>query len=185
MAGGPEPFSNFAREPKTIEPLILRPSKWKAIGLLLICTIFALLGIRMGLSGEWIGYLCAAFFGLGVPVSILQFLPGASFLRIDAEGLTTRTMFRESHVPWNIVDQFFVVGMKQSGLTVHRMVGFNYRPEYDQRRTSRQIAETISGCEGGLPDTYGMKAEDLAALLNECLLRYQEGLLESEFDDPS
>ncbi len=51
------------------------------------------------------------------------------------------------------------------------MVGFNYAASYDRQKNARALASALTECEGALPNTYGKKAEELAALLNECLLK--------------
>ncbi|MCI0352484.1 MAG: hypothetical protein L0Z53_23955 [Acidobacteriales bacterium] len=148
------------------EPITLRPSLRKNLGLLVLCSLFVAGGIWMGKSGEWPGYLIAGFFGLGIPVAILNSLPGASYLIIERDGLTMCNLFRKNRTLWEDVDEFFVVKMKQNGLTTHTMVGFNYSPSYDRTRTARKVAKFLSQCEGALPDTYGQKPQEFADYLN-------------------
>lgn len=120
----------------------------------------------MGESGERVGYAIAAFFALGIAVAILQFIPGASYLMIERDGLTVCSLFRQSRILWSDIDEFFIVKMKKTGLTVHTMVGLNFSPSYDRSRVGRAIASRLAGCEGALPDTYGQKAEELVDYLN-------------------
>jgi hypothetical protein len=132
----------------------------------------------MGMSGEWtkqwIGYLSAAFFGLGIPIALIQLVPAGAYLRLDQEGFTVCNLFRTERTRWSVVDRFFVVSLDHTGVTVRRMVGFNFVPSYDRARLGRRIAKALGNCEGGLPDTYGMKAEDLANLMNAWLARYRQ-----------
>lgn len=144
----------------------LRPKKSSAIFLLLTCTAFVVLGVWMGASGQGPGYLCAAFFGLGMPLGVIQLLPGSGSLVIDAEGITFTHLFRKASLPWSAFDQFLVFTLRHSGLKVHEMVGFNYAPTYDRSKLGRAIARAVGTCEGALPDTYGKKAAERAALLN-------------------
>ena len=60
------------------QPIILHPSKGRAVLLLLGSLAFVIVGLFLGSSGKWLGYLCSAFFALGIPVAISQMLPGAS-----------------------------------------------------------------------------------------------------------
>ena len=147
-------------------PLKLYPKRSSAIWLLLACSVFVTIGVKLGLSGEWPGYLCAAFFGLGIPVAVIQMLPGSTFLVIDAEGITFANLFRQTSLPWSVFDTFFVVTLSQTGVKVREMVGFNFVPTYDRAKLGRAVAKALSKCEGALPDTYGKKAEELAAILN-------------------
>lgn len=154
--------------------LILRPKKTRAIWLLLGCGMFVAGGLWMAQDKGWIGYLCAGFFALGIPVAVVQLLPGSTYLRIADDGLSFANMFRITTIPWNVIDQFFVVTLKQTGMAVHKLVAFNFVPSYDRARLGRRISSAIAKCEGALPDTYGQKAEDLAEILNRCLGQFKE-----------
>jgi hypothetical protein len=145
---------------------ILYPKKSSAVWLLLGCSAFVAAGVWMGNKEGWMGYAAAAFFALGIPVALLQLLPGSSYLQIDDTGLTFSSLFRKTSVRWSDVDEFFVVTLRQSGLSVLKMVGFNYVSSYDRLRIGRRFAAAIAKCEGALPDTYGKGAEELAVLLN-------------------
>ncbi|MEL6382982.1 MAG: hypothetical protein AAFQ89_11010 [Cyanobacteria bacterium J06626_18] len=157
----------------TFETITLRPKAFSAFWLLLLSSLFVTIGIWMGVTDSWVGYLIAAFFALGILVGIVQLLPNSTYLRISHEGITCCNMFRETVIPLDDVDEFFVVVMRQNGLPIRRMVGFNYAPTYARSRMGHQVASAIAGCEGALPDTYGKKAEDLAALLNDCLHEFR------------
>lgn len=123
----------------------------------------------MAQEESWIGYLCAAFFALGIPVAIVQLLPGSTYLRISPDELSFVNMFRVTRIPWDVIDHFFVVALKQTGMTVHKLLGFNFVPSYDRSRIGRRVSSAIAQCEGALSDTYGKKAEELSDMLNACL----------------
>ena len=154
--------------------MTLYPKRSQTIGLFSLCSIFVAIGIWMGVTGEWIGYPIAGFFGLGVVVFILQLIPGSAYLYLDPEGFTYCSLYRSKTVPWSIIDGFHVVAMKQTGLKVHEMVGFNFVSSYDSSQLDRQISSTVAECEGGLPNTYGKSAEELTCLINEHLQRWRE-----------
>lgn len=150
----------------------LRPKRSSAVWLLLGCSLFVAGGVWMGRSEGWIGYLCAAFFALGIPVALVQLLPGSTFLRVSEDGFTFCSLFRSTTYGWHVIDEFTVVEMKQGGLTVHKMVGFNFVASYDRPRIGRRLSRSIAGCEASLPNTYGMKAEELAVFLDTCLQEF-------------
>ena len=150
----------------TAPQLTLYPSRSKALGLLLISATFVVIGVWLGSTGEWMGYLCAAFFDLGFLVAVIQMIPGSGFLIIDSHGFTFSSLFRKHSLAWSDIDAFFVVTLSHHGMKAHEMVGFDYAPTYDRSRRARTVAKIISRCEGALPDTYGRKAADLASLLN-------------------
>ena len=154
--------------------MTLYPKRSQAIGLLLLCAIFVAIGIWMGVTGDWIGYPIAGFFGLGVIIFIVQLIPGSAFLRLDSEGFTFCSLYRKTTLPWAAIDGFHVVVMRQTGMKVHELVGFNFLPSYDRSQVARQISNTVAECEGGLPNTYGKSAGELACLMNEHLQRWRE-----------
>jgi hypothetical protein len=154
-------------------PVTFYPKRSSAVWLLLGCTAFVAVGVWLGISkGDWMGFLCAGFFGLGIPVAVIQLMPGSTFLRLDSTGITFASMFKEKSLPWAVFQEFFVVTMRQTGVKVHETVGFNFVPTYDRARAGRAVARFISHCEGALPNTYGMKAEELAHILNTRLREF-------------
>ena len=156
--------------------VVLRPKASSAIWLLLGCGIFVAAGMWMAREKGWIGYHCAGFFALGIPVAIVKLLPGSTYLEIADDGVSCANMFRVTKIPWNVIDEFFVVSLKQTGTTVHKMVAFNFVPSYDRSQIGRQISSAIAGCEGALPDTYGRNAEELAESLNQRLAQFHQRL---------
>jgi len=78
-----------------------------------------------------------------------------------------------------VFDEFFVVTLKQTGVKVHEKVGFNFVPTYDRARLGRAVARELGKCEGALPDAYGRKAEELAAILNARLQAASSGTTRS------
>jgi hypothetical protein len=157
---------------------VLRPSRLKwllVLGISLTFVVGGLLALfwpgRAGApqrEGAWVMWLCVGFFGLGVVVCLLQFLPRSSFLRLDGEGFTIRTLYRERTYRWEDVDTFGV-----TVVSFNKMVGFNFAPHFDRAARLRRVNKAIAFFEGALPDTYGMKAEDLADLMNEYKCRHE------------
>ena len=147
-------------------PITFYPKRVSAIGLLLVCSAFVAIGIAVGVGGEWPGFLGAAFFGVGIPIAVIQLIPGSTFLRIDSEGITFANLFRVTSLPWSVFDEFFVVTLRHTGVSTHQMVGFNFAPTYDRAKLGRAVAKVFAKCEGALPDTYGKKAEELVGILN-------------------
>jgi len=118
------------------------------------------------------GYFFAAFFGLGIPVAIVQLIPGSTYLRIDNDGLTLCNMFRETKIPWDIIDRFGVATIKTEYST-GKMVGINFTSSYKKAKVMRRFINAISGFDGALPSSFGMKVEELVDLLNECLQNFR------------
>ncbi len=83
-----------------IETIKLKPAIWKNILLLLVSLMFVVSGIFMGMEGETFGYICTAFFGLGVVVFALSLIPDDNYLIISPEGLTIKSLFRKHNLAW-------------------------------------------------------------------------------------
>ena len=157
-----------------ITPETLRPRRSSAVWLLLGSSAFVAIGVWMGSEEGWIGYAIAAFFGLCAAVGLVQLLPGASSLRIDRDGLTCRSLYSRFVVRWDEVDRFFVVALRQGGFRVHQLVGWNYLAGRGPPGRGRRLSSALAGCEGALPDTYGVEAAELADRLNRWLERSRE-----------
>jgi hypothetical protein len=51
-------------------------------------------------------------------------------------------------------------------ISLNKMVVFNYSASYTKSKKGRSLSKGIAGWEGGLHDTFGMKAEKLMNLMN-------------------
>jgi hypothetical protein len=150
------------------------PKQWKTLLLLMVCAMFTAIGILVIKKGDNRGYLCAIFFGIGCTIFLIHLLPGSAYLKISAEGIEYSSLFRKQRLRWQAVSKFGVIAIIQDGITVNRMVGFNYTQAYYPYKWQRKISAAMSGYEAALPDTYGFKAEDLAAQLNQHLQAYRQ-----------
>jgi hypothetical protein len=148
-------------------PTTLRPSRRKMAVLFVLCLLFVLGGIFMIRHGDKWGYLCCGVFGLGLPVFGLQFHPQAAYLHLAPEGFTICCLFRAYTVRWGDVRKFGVVT-----IALNKMVGLNFRPEYVASGRARGISKELSGYEGALPDTYGMKVQELVDLMERLRQEY-------------
>lgn len=148
--------------PEIVLPMRLVPGRGKLFVLLLVCSGFVATGLWLADKEPLMGYLTAGFFALGIPVFVLNMLPGVAYLVLDREGFTFASLFRKHTVRWADVAAFCI--WRAGG---NRMVGWQYAPDYKPQAAGRAFARALTGVQGGLPDTYGMKAEKLAALMNE------------------
>ena len=144
----------------------LYPMRSSMIWLLVGSAVFVAVGIWLGATGQVLGYVCAGISALGILLALIGLIPGSGYLCLDQRGFTVRSLFRTSFVPWSAVDRFFVVTLRTAGIKVRKIVGWNFAASYDRGRLARRIATIVTHCEGALPDTYGKKPEDLAALMN-------------------
>ncbi len=142
-------------------PLTLTYSKPKNILLFLLSLGFVYLGYYNLQSGSsMIGIFSMVFFGLCLVISIINFIPKASQIRLTEEGLEMTSLFKKRVLPWAAVDQF-----RPGWMFINRTVYFELSDE------AMKVLK-VKVKKGALPDTYGMSAAKLADLLNEYKLQY-------------
>ena len=162
-----------------LDTLTLYPSKRKLLGLLLVSILFAIGGWWLVGENPWMGYLTIFFFGLGALVFAFQLMLNNSFLRVDPDGLLISHFGRTSVIPWHDIERFSVIKIRSTGFTASKMVGITYADGHASGSSGlKQANVALTGSEGSLPDTYGMRAEALVDLLNERLrtVRVKSGL---------
>ncbi len=146
--------------------MVLYPSRAKAILLLLVSLAFVVSmivshGIERGIAGSFV----VLFFGLCAIVFIIQLIPGASHLKLSEDGFSVRALFRKSKsYSWSNVSDFRAVTASPG----RKIVVFD---SLGNSTTLRKMNRAVVGATDGLPDTYGMKAEELADLMNSCRSR--------------
>lgn len=153
------------------ETVTLRPGKLKWGIVLLACLVFAGAGTLIFIEapgGRAGGVAAMLFFGGGALVSTLQIVAN-SRLVLSPEGFTIFGLGRRLTTRWTEVASFSVVAAGAS--PINRMVAVNLAGA-DRLGRARAAARAVLGYDRLLPDTYGMKAQDLAALLDEWRARH-------------
>ena len=145
----------------TNKPILLRPKPTKWLVVALGSLAFVLIGIWMVRSREMLGWLGIVFFGLCLSVSLSCILPKASYLRLAPDGFTICSLFRAHTIRWQDVTGFGV-----GRVFTNKMVMFNYVESYQRSSKLRSFNTELTGFEAAIPDSYGLKHEDLADLLN-------------------
>ncbi len=111
-----------------------------------------------------IGFLIA-FFAVGAAASFMMLLPGSAYLLLTPGGFTARTIFKSRTFRWAEIEAFDVMAFRGAKLVV-----FTFSPQGKLRVVEsrwRKLNQAIGGGDDNLPDTYGMSAEALAALMNK------------------
>jgi hypothetical protein len=120
------------------------------------------LTVQEGHPIGWAGWAAIFFFGSGVIVFCLLLLPGSAYLKLDPAGFTVCSLFRVHSTRWYEVDSFEV-----GTIAGRKLVVFNFSNLHRGQDFARALASSISGHEGALPETYGLSAEELAAMMND------------------
>lgn len=144
-----------------------RASRKKALLLLSGSLCFVALGVWASSEMPWVGWGSAAFFGLGVPMSLLMLLPGAVYLTLDTEGFELGTFFRKHRTNWSDVVRFEI-----GAIGTNRMIAISFTQGYEQQQFSRALASSLAGMEGAIPNSYDAPLEEILAALNSWKSRF-------------
>lgn len=129
-----------------------------------IAVMGAAFGVTMVLGGAWAGWFLILTFAPSAAVLGWSLRPEANELVIDRDGFTIRSTFRANSTPWSSIERIGVI----DGAREPR-VAFRYTPSAAAAvPDAAELAVALSGFHRTLPMTYGVDANDLAALM----LRY-------------
>lgn len=143
-------------------------SPWKALLIMIYSVGLVSLGVWLKES-RWtfLGWLTIAFFGLGVPLSLLMLLPNATYLLLDEEGFEMRSVFRKNKYRWTDVAGFYI-----GSISGAKMIAILFHPEFKPQRLARSLAATLAGMEGAIPNHYNATLEEILEALNTWRQRY-------------
>jgi hypothetical protein len=165
MASRPDTSEILSRFPG---PVTLYPSRKKW---LLVCAgsaLFAIGGVWMVRSGEWMGWLPLIFFSLVALVAAVAMLPGAGALTLGREGFEITNLFRRHPTRWQDALRFTTARIPPA---TQRWVVYD-----DTSQSAKRIAKInveVVGRNAALPDTYGLSPDDLGHLM----MRWRERAL--------
>ena len=151
---------------------VLRPSPLKWLTMVALSAAFVWIGAIIRGTHPLAGWSCIVFFGLCGAIGVLNLLPDASRLLVDDDGFEIRSLFRASRVRWADVAR---LGTMRVG--VNTLVGFDFVDGYRGGDRLRRLNRNLSGFQGALPDTYGLKAAALAERLEARLAAYRQSSL--------
>jgi hypothetical protein len=144
------------------DELILRPKKQKMILLAIVSMLFTYGGTLIIEDNSLKGWSITLFFALCLLIALIQLIPNSSQLKLTREGFIMTTLLRSHFTKWEDVKYF-----KEGRLGPKKMVMFDYTDKHDKFTAGKSIARHLSGSEGALPDTYGLKTHELISILNE------------------
>ncbi|NRD20954.1 hypothetical protein HNV08_12930 [Winogradskyella eckloniae] len=148
------------------EPKIFKQNKLKNLILFLISSVFVTIGILMLKDKTLMGWFIISFFGLGIIVSLIQFHPNASYLKLTDEGFETKNLFRSNFTKWDDVKEF-----RQGHINGNKMIFFDYTDEHKKWISGKKVAKFLSGKEGAVQSSYNIKTEELLNLMKEYKLK--------------
>jgi hypothetical protein len=98
----------------------------------------------------------AGLFILSSVASLIPLLPNQSYLKMDNLGITIKSMFQTIEIKWAEVENFYTEKKSRRDVVAFRFI--------DKKINYLNFKNIYSKTEC-LPDDYGMKAEELADLL--------------------
>lgn len=151
------------------EELTFRSSRGRGVFVLVASWCFVGLGFWLTTQGERVfGWLCAGFFALGIPVGLMMmFYPNAMYLRLDPEGFEMGSFIKKVRIKWTDVQGFEMRRMHHN-----KIIAIIYAPHYNEQKTGRAVASTLSGMEGGIANNYNSPLEEILKTLNDWRARY-------------
>jgi hypothetical protein len=152
-------------------PIVITMSRWKMGLLMLIAIAFTATGAWMISrdSGDFRGYLCTGFFGLGVLAFIWRFLSPPR-LEISRQGISWFTGRKTLDFAWKDFAAFRVY--KPSSRAMSKYVGYDYAPDNPKRGRMAAVAHAMAGVDGGFGGQWEISADDVAALLNQAKAKW-------------
>ena len=148
------------------EPQIFKPNQLKNSLLFLGCSAFVAIGIFILDSDPKIGWSSIIFFGLGVIVSLIQFYPNSTYLKLTDEGFEVKGLFRSSFTKWADIKDF-----RQGQIKGNKMIFFDYTDKHKKWGNGKKVAKFLSGKEGAVQSSYKIKTEELLNLMKEYKLK--------------
>ncbi|MGE4529851.1 MAG: STM3941 family protein [Acidithiobacillus sp.] len=144
-----------------------RASKVKALLTLLGSLAFVAAGIWISAEKPILGWICAGFFALGVPASILMMLPNYSFLRLDSDGFEMGSLFGSQKILWSEVDGFRICSNR--GVKIIEIV---FNENHTRHKVGRAVASAVARMEGAIANIYDAPLAEVLASLNSWKHRF-------------
>jgi len=145
------------------QPEIYRPKQLSNVILFLCCSTFVVLGVFAIEDVPLLGWLVVSFFGLGILVSLIQFYPNASYIKLNEEGFEVKSLFRAHFTKWSEVKDF-----RQGYISGNKMIFYNYTDKHKKWKSGKKISKFLSnGSEGAFQSAYNISTDKLMALMKD------------------
>lgn len=156
---------NYLKDQKMeFQDILLKSKKSKYAKSLISSLMFMSLCIKFMIMHDSLLWLpLIILFALSSLASAICLIPNQSYIRLDNAGLTIRSMFKTINICWNELEGFYT-DRKYS----KTIVAFSYK----QKKYNHLNIENLVKANEVLPDSYGLNAADLAALLEKYRIRF-------------
>ena len=120
----------------------LYKSPWRAIKIMLLCSIFVaigILGISIGDMPAWAAWLNIGFFGLGYPVGLFNLFDRRPQIIINEIGIFDRTTHKD-FINWEIIKHAYLIDIhKQKFICL--VVGDTFKPSQSKSKLHQKTAK--------------------------------------------
>jgi hypothetical protein len=147
-------------------PVTLTPSrrKWSIMlvfSLAIAMSLWLALQHPLSIRQEpFVVWMILVFAGFGIIVSTLMLLPHANVLILDEDGFELIKFFRRKYVPWKDASHFEISHLSHGGMVI-------FDNAQEKKSHLARVNTWIGVRNSGLPDTYGLSAENMASLMNQ------------------
>src|SRR5439155_24563091 len=88
-------------------------SPWKAIRMMLLCSIFVVPSILFldSSNSQWINWMSIIFFGLGYPVGLFQLFDRRPQIIVNEIGIFDRTLHAD-YINWEIIQDAYIASVR-------------------------------------------------------------------------
>jgi hypothetical protein len=119
----------------------LYKSPWRAIKLILLCSIFVFGGLFMLTKTDtptWVWYLNIGFFGLGYPVGLFHLLDRRPQIIINEIGVFDRTTYKD-FINWNVIQDAYPIDIHGQKF-VCLVVDGKYEPSTKKGKFAKSVS---------------------------------------------
>jgi hypothetical protein len=156
------PFDNGLEVNSVHNELVFKASLKKAALILAGSILFIVMGVALTAEKPLLGWLCVAFFSLGIPAALMAMRPNATYLKLTDEGFEMAAMSRTTAYKWSDVERFQVIRVRGA-----KMIGIVFSAEYNRQMAARAVSSKLTGVEGAIPDNYNASVQEICRALNE------------------
>jgi hypothetical protein len=120
----------------------LYKSPWRAIKLILLCSIFVALGLWGILTGHmptWVAWLNIGFFGLGYPVGLFHLFDRRPQIIINELGIFDRTTNKD-FINWEIIQDAYLIDIHNQKF-ICLVVDEEFKPSQNKSKLYQQTAK--------------------------------------------
>ncbi len=116
-------------------------SKWRAIKLILLCSIFVVLGlwgIRTGSMPTWVAWLNIGLFGLCYPIGLFHLFDKRPQIIINQTGIFDR-MANKDFIGWDVIKDAYLINIFRQKF-ICLVLDENFKPLQTQSKLFQQAA---------------------------------------------